>query len=68
MKKVVVIGGGTMGLEIAQVFAKSGFDVVVRDISDAIIQASEARLVKGLDKKIAKGKLDEAGKRPSPTR
>ena len=63
MKKVVVIGGGTMGLEIAQVFAKSGFDVVVRDISDAIIQASEARLVKGLDKKIAKGKLDEAGKK-----
>ena len=63
MKKVVVIGVGTMGLEIAQVFAKSGFDVVVRDISDAIIQASEARLVKGLDKKIAKGKLDEAGKK-----
>ena len=63
MKKVVVIGGGTMGLEIAQVFATSGFDVVVRDISDAIIQASEARLNKGLDKKIAKGKLDEAGKK-----
>ena len=62
MKKVVVIGGGTMGLEIAQVFAKSGFDVVVRDITDEIIKASEARLIKGLDKKIAKGKMDEAGK------
>ena len=57
MKKVVVIGGGTMGLEIAQVFAKSGFDVVVRDITDEIIKASEARLIKGLDKKIAKGKI-----------
>ena len=63
MKKVVVIGGGTMGLDIAQVFARSGYDVVVRDINDEIIQKSEARLNKGLDKLVAKGKMDEAGKK-----
>ena len=63
MKKIVVIGGGTMGLDIAQVFARSGFEVVVRDIRDDIIQASEARLNKGLDKLVAKGKMDEAGKK-----
>ena len=63
MKKIVVIGGGTMGLDIAQVFARSGFDVVVRDIKEEIIKASEARLNKGLDKLVAKGKLDEAGKK-----
>ena len=63
MKKVVVIGGGTMGLDIAQVFARSGYDVGVRDISDEIIQKSEARLNKGLDKLVAKGKMDEAGKK-----
>ena len=63
MKKIVVIGGGTMGLDIAQVFATKGFDVVVRDISDEIIKNSEARLNKALDKRIAKGKLDEAGKK-----
>ena len=62
MKKIVVIGGGTMGLDIAQVFAKKGYDVVVRDINDQIIQASEARLNKTLDKQVAKGKMDEAGK------
>jgi 3-hydroxybutyryl-CoA dehydrogenase len=62
MKKIVVVGGGTMGLDIAQVFAKSGLDVVVRDISDALIQASADRLNKGLDKLVAKGKLDESGK------
>lgn len=28
----VFIGGGTMGLDIAQVFARNGYDVVVRDI------------------------------------
>ena len=63
MKKIVVIGGGTMGLDIAQVFARSGFEVIVRDIRDDIIQASEARLNKGLDKLVAKGKMDEAGKK-----
>ena len=62
MKKIVVIGGGTMGLDIAQVFARKGFDVVVRDISDEIIKNSEARLNKSLDKLVSKGKLDEAGK------
>ena len=63
IQKVVVIGGGTMGLDIAQVFARKGRDVVVRDIKDEIIAASEARLNKGLDKLVAKGKLDEAGKK-----
>lgn len=63
MKKIVVIGGGTMGLDIAQVFARSGYEVVVRDIKDEIIKASEARLNKGLDKLVSKGKLDEAGKK-----
>ncbi len=63
MKKIVVIGGGVMGLDIAQVFARTGHDVVVRDISDDIIKASENRLIKGLDKLVSKGKMDEAGKK-----
>ena len=62
MRKVIVIGSGTMGLDIAQVFARSGYEVVVRDINDAIIQASQSRLIKGLDKLVAKGKMDEAAK------
>ena len=62
MKKIVVFGSGMMGLDIAQVFAKKGYDVVVRDINDEIIQKAEARLNKALDKQASKGKLDEAGK------
>ena len=60
--KVVVIGGGTMGLDIAQVMARKGKTVVVRDINEDLIKAAEARLNKGLDKLVSKGKLDEAGK------
>lgn len=63
MKKIAVIGAGTMGLEIAKVFARKGFDVVVRDITEKIIKDSEARLNKGLDKLVFKGKMDEPGKK-----
>ena len=63
MKKIVVIGGGTMGLDIAQTFARSGYEVVVRDIKEEIIKASEARLNKGLDKLVAKGKMTEEAKK-----
>ncbi len=62
MNKIMVVGAGTMGLDIAQVFAKTGFTVVVRDIAEEIIQKAEARLNKGLDKLVEKGKLDAAGK------
>lgn len=62
MNKIMVVGAGTMGLDIAQVFAKAGFTVVVRDIAEEIIQKAEARLNKGLDKLVEKGKMDAAGK------
>lgn len=63
MKKVVVIGGGTMGLDIAQVFARSGFQVVVRDITEEIIKNAESRLNKGLEKLVSKGKMDVAAQK-----
>ena len=62
MKKIMVIGAGTMGLDIAQVFARSGYEVIVRDIKDEIIKASEARLNKSLDKMVEKGKMTAEAK------
>ena len=38
MKKIVVVGGGTMGLDIAHTFARSGHAVVVREISDELAE------------------------------
>lgn len=57
MKKIGVIGAGTMGADIALVSAQSGFDVVLRDISDAALEKAMARLEKGLQKKVDKGKI-----------
>lgn len=62
MKKVFIIGAGQMGLDIGQVMAKAGIEVVFRDMTDAILDGAKAKLTKGLDKLVAKGKMDEAGK------
>lgn len=62
MKKIVVVGGGTMGLDIAHTFARSGYQVVVREISDELAGKSRDRLVATVDKLLAKGKIDEAKK------
>ena len=62
MKKIVIIGGGTMGLGIGQVFATKGIDTVIRSTSEQSAEKHRNSLIKSLDKRIAKGKLDEAGK------
>ena len=62
MKNIFVIGAGTMGLDIAQVFCTAGYPVTVYDMTDAIIEKSRSRLEKGLSKRVEKGKLTEEQK------
>ncbi|NLT40475.1 MAG: 3-hydroxybutyryl-CoA dehydrogenase [Clostridiales bacterium] len=57
MKKISIIGAGTMGADIAQVFALKGYDVVVRDITDEIIARSSAKLEKATLRLVEKGKI-----------
>ena len=57
IRKVGVLGGGLMGSGIAQVSAMAGFDTVVREISDPIIQKSRSGIEKVLAKGIEKGKV-----------
>lgn len=62
MKKVCVLGAGTMGAGIAQAFAAKGFDVVLRDIDDAFVKRGLDGIAKGLDRLVSKGKMEEAAK------
>lgn len=57
MKKIFIVGAGTMGLDIAQAFAEHNFSVVVRDISDEIINNSSKRLNSSLSRLVAKNKI-----------
>lgn len=62
MKKVCVLGAGTMGAGIAQAFAANGFDVVLRDIDEAFVKRGVDGIAKGLAKLVSKGKIDETAK------
>ena len=62
MKNIVVIGGGTMGLDIATVFARTGHSVTVREISQELADKAAARLEASLSKLVSKGKMDEEKK------
>ena len=59
MQNIFVVGAGTMGLDIAQVFAKAGLTVVVRDISDAIIENAKKKMDANIAKLVSKGKMTE---------
>ncbi len=57
MEKVSIIGAGTMGTDIAQVFAQNGFYVTVRDITQEIIDKASAKLTKSLSRLVEKGRM-----------
>jgi 3-hydroxybutyryl-CoA dehydrogenase len=62
MKNITVIGAGTMGNGIAHVFAQSGYQVVLVDISQEALNKALAKISKNLDRMIAKEKISEADK------
>lgn len=61
-RTVGVLGCGTMGSGIAQVFAASGRDVIVLETSQSRIDAGLAAIAGFLDGGIARGKVTEDGK------
>lgn len=60
IKKIGVVGAGTMGSGIAQVAATSGFEVILQDISEEQLNRALKTMEKSLDKLIEKGKVSEA--------
>ncbi len=57
-----VVGGGQMGSGIAQVALMSGFQVLVNDVSDAVLARSRAAVERGLDILVRKEKIAAADK------
>ncbi len=62
MKKIGVLGTGTMGAGIIQVLAQSGYEVVLRARRQTSVDKGIATIVKNLDKLIKKEKITEADK------
>ena len=62
MKKIAVIGAGTMGNGIAHVFAQKGYQVNLIDISEESLNKGLATIAKNLDRMVVKEKISEGGK------
>ena len=56
-KSVAVIGAGTMGRGIAQVFAQSGYEVYIHDSMAAALESAAAQIHKLLDRAVEKGRM-----------
>jgi 3-hydroxybutyryl-CoA dehydrogenase len=57
IKAVGIVGGGIMGCGIAEVAARSDCDVVLREVNQALVEASVRRLEASLDMAVRKAKL-----------
>ena len=62
MKRIAVIGAGTMGNGIAHVFAQSGYVVTLIDVSQAALEKALQTIEKNLDRQITKGAITEGDK------
>ena len=62
IKTIGVVGAGTMGNGIAQVFAASDFDVILQDISEEQLEKGIAAISNSLDRLIKKERITEEDK------
>ena len=62
IKKVGVVGAGTMGNGIAHVFARGGFSVVLCDVEQRFLDRALTTIGKNLDREVAKSKITENDK------
>jgi 3-hydroxybutyryl-CoA dehydrogenase len=68
IRKVGVLGCGLMGAGIAEVAARAGFETVVREVSEEVVEKGLAKLHASLDKAVERGKLDAAERDKALTR
>ena len=63
IERVGVVGSGLMGSGIAEVCARAGLDVVVREVDAGAAEAGLARLTTSLDRGVRSGQADRGGPR-----
>jgi len=62
IKTVAVLGAGTMGNGIAHVFARAGYNVILRDVEQRYLDRAMETIGKNLEREVKKGKLSEKEK------
>jgi 3-hydroxybutyryl-CoA dehydrogenase len=62
IKTVAVLGAGTMGNGVAHVFARAGYDVILRDVEQRFLDRGLETIAKNLDREVKKQKITAADK------
>lgn len=62
IKRILVVGAGTMGNGIAQTAAVSGYQVTLTDVDPEAIERAKATIAKSVDKLASKKVIDESQK------
>lgn len=62
IKNIAVIGAGTMGLGIAQVFAQANFKVVLYDLNESILEKAKSIIDKNLSKALETNRITASQK------
>ena len=57
MERVGVVGAGIMGAGIAEVAARSGCEVLVREVTAELAEAGQARIAASLERAVNRGRL-----------
>jgi len=60
VKRIAVVGAGTMGMGIAHVAGRSGFDVSLNDISSGALERARGLIEKNLTREVQREKISEA--------
>jgi 3-hydroxybutyryl-CoA dehydrogenase len=60
IKQVGVVGAGTMGNGITQVFARHGYPVTLCDVEPSILERALERVRSNLESEVSKGRMTEA--------
>ena len=63
IKKIGIVGAGTMGHGIALVSAKAGYDVILHDIKDDYVKKGLSSIERFIDKSIEKAKMTPEDKK-----
>src|SRR5689334_10577765 len=60
IRKVGVLGAGTMGNGIAHVFARSGYSVILCDVEQSFLERAIGTITKNLEREVTKNKITAA--------
>jgi len=62
IRTVAVLGAGTMGNGVAHVFARAGYNVILRDVEQRFLERGLETIAKNLDREVKKEKITAAEK------